>query len=88
MQDAALEAACDDNRTRKATLRDVPDELDPVHPRHVNFADDDIGRRSAELLERIDAVTGLGDGSDAEAPEQCYRRPALEVMVVDDERRQ
>ena len=67
----------------------MPDELDAVHPWHVDVADDDVGRlRTGERVQRVGAVTRLGERADAEPAQQRERRPALEVVIVDDEHRE
>ena len=84
-QDAVVQAARDDDRRAGAALGDVAQELDAVHARHVEVADDDVRARvGAEQRERAVAVGGLQQPADAEVGEHLQRRPALELVVLDD----
>ena len=53
VEDLAVEPAGDHHRAGQSPLADPPDELDAVHPRHVDVADDDVRQgRAGEDLQR------------------------------------
>src|SRR5690606_2395611 len=81
-----IERADQGDGTRQPALRHVADELDPVHARHVQVHQEDIGRlrQLPQYLQRRCAVGGLEAGPDPRFRQQAQRHPALEPVVLHD----
>ena len=74
----------DHARQRRVTA-DVARGLDAGHPRHVEIHDDDVGRREADVLQRLRAGRRLGDDLHALLLEQVPEPRPEEVVVVDEQ---
>ncbi len=85
---ASLQAAHEDQRRRMLQSREMAYELHAVHFRHVQVAHDDVDGRVGRLedLERRHAVAGREHGLRAELVQQVAHEPALESLVLDDEK--
>ncbi len=57
----------DDDRQLRRILTDLPDHLQPVHPRHFDVAQHDVGGRFGERLQCVESVAESADFTDLPA---------------------
>jgi hypothetical protein len=63
---------------------DVPDELDAVHARRLEIADQDLDRLPAHNVQRLFSRPGGEHVGDATVLEQRHRDFQLELVVLQD----
>ena len=83
-----LERRGEDHHRRMRQLEDVPRELEPVHLRHVDVGQHEVGDDRVQQLERLAAVRGFADDGERErlgaVLEQLVQPSPGRGLVVDD----
>ena len=78
----------DQDRRLGHLLRDLLRRLEPVHPRHADVHDHDVGPAPLGERDRACAVRGLADHADVRRAREREAQPfAHDLVVVDDQAR-